>query len=156
MALVVVYGFYALFLEAPPSRGLTSTAAAGKLEAINKFISKVAVMTKDSLSDIDSYVVENMTVKWTKDPLLNTQKDIKFDNSGSRLADANGEQLGINYTGFLQMGNKSMAIINGLEYESGDTLQPEGYTVGAIYPNRVIILIRGGKQRVSVSLEETQ
>ena len=156
MALVVVYGFYALFLEAPPSRGLTTTAAAGKLEAINKFISKVAVMTKDSLSDIDSYVVENMTVKWTKDPLLNTKKDFIFDESGPQMEDTGGEQLGIKYTGFLQMGNKNMAIINGLEYESGETLQPDGYTVGAIYPNRVIILIRGGKQRVSVPLEETQ
>ena len=49
-----------------------------------------------------------------------------------------------------------MAIIDGQEYEPGDTLQPSGYTIGAIYPDRVIINIRSGKYKVTVPLEETQ
>jgi len=153
MALTVVYGFYALFLETPTST-INIASSESKLDAFNKFISNVAAMTKDGLSEIDSYIIEHIPAKWTKDPLLNTKNEFKFDEAG-RVAEET-QKLGITYSGFLQMGNKSLAIINGLEYEKGEKLRQSGYVVGAIYPTRVIILMRGGKQRISIQLLETQ
>ena len=153
MALTVVYGFYALFLETPTST-INIASSESKLDAFNKFISNVAAMTKDGLSEIDSYIIEHIPAKWTKDPLLNTKNEFKFDEAG-RVAEET-QKLGITYSGFLQMGNKSLAIINGLEYEKGEKLRQSGYVVGAIYPTRVIILMRGGKQRISIQLRETQ
>jgi len=156
MAVSVVYGFYVLVLEKPPARRVATINASDNLEKFNKFISNVAEKTKGGLSDVDSFVIEHVSEKWTKDPLLNTEKDFKFDKDRPELAQASSEQLSITYSGFLQMGDIRMAIIDGQEYEPGDTLQPSGYTIGAIYPDRVIINIRSGKYKVTVPLEETQ
>ena len=155
MALTVVYGFYALFLENPTPRGLGLAESGSKLEAFNKFITNVAALTKDGLSEIDSYIIEHIPSKWTKDPLLNTKKDFEFE-AGDNMTSTSAKQLGIIYSGFLQMGDRSLAIINGLEYEAGEKLQDGGHTVGEIFPNRVVIVMRGGKQQVTVPLEETQ
>jgi hypothetical protein len=157
MALTVIYGFYALFIEGPPRRGGSSIAstAESKLDTFNKFIASVAAMTKEGLSDIDSYIIEHIPTKWTKDPLLNTKTDFKFDEASAVLAATSTEQLDLVYSGFLQMGSKSLAIINGMEYESGEVLPQSDYVVGRILPNRVVILMRGGKQRVSIPIEET-
>jgi len=158
MALTVVYGFYALFIEGPPKRGRSPIAATSesKLETFNKFISNVAAMTKGGLSEIDSYIIEHIPAKWTKDPLLNTKGPFEFDKESEVLAATSTEKLNLTYSGFLQMGSKSLAIINGMEYESGEILPQTDYKVGKILPNRVVILMRGGKQRISIPIEETQ
>jgi len=155
MALTVVYGFYALFLETSTSP-INISSSESKLDAFNKFINNVAAMTKDGLSDIDSYIIEHIPAKWTKDPLLKTKNEFKFDEAGRVAEEASAQKLGITYSGFLQMDNKSLAIINGMEYETGERLRQSGYVVGAIYPTRVIILTRGGKQRISIQLRDTQ
>jgi hypothetical protein len=55
------------------------------------------------------------------------------------------------------MGSRHLAIINGTEYETGEELEKkEGFTVGTIYPNRVIIVLRGGNVKHSIPLEEAQ
>lgn len=154
MALTVVYGLYALFLETPTST-INISSSDKKLDALYKFISNVAAMTKDGLSEIDSYIIEHIPAKFTKDPLLNTKNEFKFDEARRVAEETTEQKLGITYSGYLQMGKKSLAIINGLEYETGDRLRQSGYVVGAIYPTRVIILMRGGKQRISIQLRET-
>ena len=158
MALTVVYGFYALFIEGPPRRGRTSTVATSesKLDVFNKFIASVAAMTKGGLSDIDSYIIEHIPAKWTKDPLLNTKRDFRFEDATSVMGEVEPGKLNLKYSGYLQMGSKSLAIINGMEYETGEILPQTDYKVGRILPNRVVILMRGGKQRVSIPIEDTQ
>jgi hypothetical protein len=153
MAVAVLYGFYALFLENPRPAGLAGGES--KLEAFNKFISNVADLTRDGLSEIDSYVIEHIPAKWTKDPLLNTRGNPKISNEPAITA-ASAQQLGITYTGFLRMGDKSLAIINGMEYESGERLREGNHLVGSIFPNRVIILIREGRTKITVPIQELQ
>jgi hypothetical protein len=156
MALTLIYGFYVFFLEDTSPPGVASLNPSARLDKFNKFITNVAEQTKGGLSDVDSFVIENLATKWKKDPLLNAAKDFRFDKDRPELANASSEQIGIKYSGFLQMGDIKMAIIDGQEYEQGDTLQPSGYTVGTIYPDRVIIIIRSGKYNVTVPLEENQ
>ena len=154
MALTVVYGFYALFIEGPPKRGSSIVASSeSKLESFNKFIASVAAMTKDGLSDIDSYIIEHIPAKWTKDPLLNTSVEI---GPGPPPDEPEDLPFQLVYSGYLQMGSKSLAIINGMEYETGELLPQTDYVVGKILPNRVVIMMRGGKQRVSIPIVETQ
>ena len=43
------------------------------------------------------------------------------------------------YSGFLEVGSKRLAIINGMEYEAGDKLDPGGFTIKSILPTRVMI-----------------
>ncbi len=155
MALTVVYGFYALFLENPTPRSDNLASSGSKLDEFNKFITNVAALIKGGLSEEDTYIIERIPVKWTKDPLLNTRQSFAF-KPDEETKEATVEKLGITYSGYLKMGNKSLAIIDGLEYETGDELPESGHTVEKIYPNKVIIVTGGGRNKITVPLEETQ
>jgi hypothetical protein len=152
MVLSLVYGFYVFFLEGPAKSSQVQTAS--KLDTFNQFITNIAAMTKDGLSEIDEYIIENISAKWTKDPLLSSRaKDDGLIGAGKKIPDIVKD---ITYNGYLQMGNRHLAIINGTEYETGEELDKGGFTVGKIYPNRVIIILRGGKVKHAIPLEETQ
>lgn len=160
MAVTVVYGFYALFLE-NPSPGKTKSAATGnKLDTFNKFITTVAALVKEGVSEEETYIIDNIPVKWTKDPLLNTRKEVAFKPEKEKLAEvkkgATAQELGIVYSGFLNMGDRNLAIINGFEYEKGEKLPASGHIVEQIYPNRVVIGMHGSKTKITVKLEEMQ
>lgn len=160
MALTVVYGFYALFLE-NPSAGIPKLAASGnKLDTFNKFITNIAALVKGGVSEEDTYIIDKIPVKWTKDPFLNTRKEVTFKPEKEKLNEAKKEatarELGIVYSGFLNMGNRNLAVINGNEYEKGEKLPGSGHIVEGIYPNRVVFGIQGSKKKITVKLEEMQ
>ena len=149
MVLSLIYGFYIFFIEPAPKGSHARTDS--KLDAFNKFITNIAVLTKDGLSEIDAYVIGNIGSKWTKDPL--------FKTAGGQFPGEDGPDptpKGITYNGYLQMGVRNLAIINGFEYEAGEELEQKGFTVGRIYPDRVIIIIKGSKKKMSIPLEEMQ
>jgi hypothetical protein len=53
------------------------------------------------------------------------------------------------------MGDKRLAIINGVEYAAGDELEQGGYMVRSITPSRVVIVsTRDSKQKFIFPLEE--
>jgi hypothetical protein len=160
MALTIVYGFYALFLE-NPSLGKPKLAASGnKLDTFNKFITNIAALVKDGVSEEETYIIDKIPVKWTKDPLLNTGKEVAFKPEKEKLDEtkngATAQELGIVYSGFLNMGNRNLAIINGIEYEKGEKLADGGHIVEEIYPNRVVMGMQGSKKKITVKLEEMQ
>jgi hypothetical protein len=49
------------------------------------------------------------------------------------------------YNGFIELGSKRLAIINGQEYEAGDKLNPGGFTIKSILPTRVVIVSAQGE-----------
>ncbi|UCH19607.1 MAG: hypothetical protein JSU83_13580 [Deltaproteobacteria bacterium] len=151
MVLSLIYGVYVFFIESPPKMGHAVTTS--KLDTFNQFITNIAEMTKDGLSEIDAYIIQNISAKWTKDPLLNTRKDFDIETEKKSIL-SSLKTLGIAYNGFLKMGNQHLAIINGVEYETGEELEKGGFTIGKIYPNRVIIISRSGKEKISIPLEE--
>jgi len=150
MALTIVYGAYSFFAE-PQRYAQMPSPTESKLEAFHKFISNVANLTKDGLSEIDAYIIEHISDQWTKDPLLNITRDVKIGDQSEVI-----KSLDIIYTGYLEMGPKRMAIINGMEYESGEPLAKGGHRVGLIYPDRVVIVTRESNQEVAVPLVESQ
>ena len=48
--------------------------------------------------------------------------------------------MNVSYTGFMQMGDKKFAIIDGLEYTAGDELVQGGFEVRSITPRQVVIV----------------
>ena len=59
------------------------------------------------------------------------------------------------YTGFLEMGDKRLAIINGTEYETGEKLEPGGFVIQSIRPNQVVISPEDRKTKTMIlPLEE--
>ena len=151
MALSLVYGFFVFFIEAPGKKGAMGQSS--KLESLNKFISHVAELTKESLSEIDSYIIEKAPKQWDKDPLLSSDTEFQFKAENTE-ADVSALKVNIKYTGYLNMGAKNLAILNGLEYEEGEELEKGGFIVRKIYPERVIIVIKGQQEEITIPLEE--
>ena len=151
MALSLVYGFFVFFIEAPGKKGAIGQNS--KLESLNKFISHVAELTKESLAEIDSYIIEKALKQWDKDPLLSSDSEFQFKADNTE-ADVSALKVNIKYTGYLNMGARNLAILNGLEYEEGEELEKGGFVVRKIYPERVIIVIKGQQEEITIPLEE--
>jgi hypothetical protein len=137
MLLAVVYGVYIVFFAGPNEEAAFKSGGDTKLEALNSFITKVAEKTKSSLPEEQAYALQKAQSDWTQDPLIHIEPKI------SREEEAQRQPLKLDrkiiYTGFLQMGANRLAIINGLEYEIGDRLEPDGLIIRNIHPNHVVI-----------------
>ena len=154
MVLSVVYGVYIVFFSAPRK---VSIQGDGKkeLEALNTFVSKIAEKTKAGLSKEQTYVLQKAQDEWKQDPFIQIRPKL------TREEQANKQPLVLNhkivYTGFLEMGSKRLAILNGMEYEVGDILEPSGLVVRAINPTHVVVAEPDNKNKtVTLPMEENE
>ncbi|MDX1708718.1 MAG: hypothetical protein R3274_08975, partial [Desulfobacterales bacterium] len=135
MLLTVVYGIYALFFEGKGGNDTAKTqtvSSAAQLENLNAFITKVAEASKAGLSKQDEYIITRAETKWKQDPLITaelTDKPKDEIDRQKKIIQATGPRPNLTYTGFMQMGDKKFAIINGFEYAPGDQLVEGGYAV---------------------------
>ena len=154
MVLSVIYGVYIIFFESP--KQATSFGGGGgdrELEALNTFITKVADKTKSGPSKGQAYVLNKAQAVWKQDPLVQLEsKKVEVDTGPEPVLDAR-----VQYTGFLQMGDTRLAIINGTEYETGDRLEPQGFVIRRILPNQVVVSQPGKKKKLMIlPMEETE
>ena len=158
MLLTVVYGVYAVFFEGKVGTPEIATISATKqLENLNSFITKVAEAAKAGLTKEDKYIIEMAEAEWKQDPLISVELRDKpeSDIQKAKVATIPSADLNISYTGFMQMGDIKFAIINGLEYTTGDRLEQGGYVLHSITPSRVVIVSTGpSKKRYIFPLEE--
>jgi hypothetical protein len=162
MLLTVAYGVYALFFEGKGKSSPTSIAAVSatqQLENLQAFIAKVAEASKAGLSKEDKYIISRAESAWKQDPLTTVELTDRPENEINRqkkqVAQSTGPQLNVSYTGFMQMGDKKYAIIDGLEYAAGDELAQGGFVVRSITPNQVVIFSTdGSKKKFVFTLEE--
>ena len=151
MLIVVVYGVYTLFFSSPSETKISSQQ---DLETLNTFVAKIADKAKSGLSKKQSYVLQKAKTKWKQDPLIQMREAPKVEEEETIMPATKSK---IVYTGFLQMGNKRLAIISGMEYEAGDKLEPGGFIVRNINPNHVVLgTSNTGKQTFIIPMEEME
>jgi hypothetical protein len=160
MLLTVAYGVYAVFFEgkgAPP-REIATISATKQLENLNTFIAKIAETSKAGLSKEDKYIIQLAEAEWKQDPLISAELKDRPESEiqkARQVTKVSLPDLNVAYTGFMQMGERKFAIINGVEYTSGDQLEQGGYIIRNITPNQVVIVSTGsGKKRYIFPLEE--
>ncbi len=61
---------------------------------------------------------------------------------------------GLRYSGFMQVGNRKLAIINGMEYEKGDQLVSGDFVVNQISPNQVVLWGITHKRKFILEMEQ--
>jgi hypothetical protein len=162
MLLTVAYGVYALFFEGKAKSSTTPIAAVSatkQLENLNAFITKVAEASQAGLSKEDKYIISRAESAWKQDPLttveLTDRPEDEIKRQKQQVAQTTGPQLNVSYTGFMQMGDKKFAIINGLEYAAGDELEQGGFVVSSITPRQVVIFSTDkSKKKFVFPLEE--
>jgi hypothetical protein len=151
----VIYGVYVFFLEGPREVASITVRGDKELDALNAFITKVVARTKKGLSEKQVYTIKKAETPWRQDPLLRIQPKMSEAEKAARQPLVLKTKL--LYTGFLQMGNKRLAIINDLEYEVGDELEPGGLILRNIHPNHVVVGSPNHKnKKVVLPMEEIE
>ena len=148
----VVYGIYVWFLSSPQK---TATAFSDNdQKALKAFILKVAEKTSNKLSKSQAYVLRKAETQWIRDPLIQIEPKSSEEVEDRQEPVLTSEAI---YSGFLRMGDKRLAIINGMEYETGDILEPDGFIIRSISPSRVVIAPPGKtKKTLTLPMEETE
>jgi hypothetical protein len=151
MLLSVVYGIYVWFLPSTQPAAIVNDD--NQQKALNAFIIKVAEQTTTGLSKNMAYVLQKAEAEWERDPLIQIEAKITEEEEDRQQPVLPSKMT---YTGFLRMGDKRLAIINGMEYEAGDRLEPSGFIIRSISPSRVLIAPPGNKKKtINLPMEET-
>ncbi|MFP4309147.1 MAG: hypothetical protein ACLFRG_12355 [Desulfococcaceae bacterium] len=135
----LLYGAYEVFWNPRAVEFRKDGTADG--EALSGFINRISgESTADRLNPAERGIIRMATQPWPD----------RFD--APRLPPPAFEQLPV-FSGFIRMGGRKMAIIDGREYAEGERLEESGYLVQEIEPHRIVI---GGEGRrgVPIPLQE--
>ena len=147
-ALFVLYAAYEFLIAGPAAKKAKVEA---KPVEIEEFVNTVRNdLFKDKLVAVDAYVASKAEVDWGKSPFWERASYREFAGRDT----GNGIAEKIIYSGFVDTGRKKLAIINGWEYEAGESLEIEGYVLKSVNPSRVLILNRNTGSELFVPLQE--
>lgn len=137
MILTILYGGYTLFPLF--SMKIVNNITGKKDEDIKTFTSNItADISRNYPTPTETYIINRAEGEWRRDP-FNSKAIPKTDGATAGAVKMPGSSVRFHYTGYVETGNKKMAIINGIEYVAGDLLGREGYILETIFPDRVVI-----------------
>jgi hypothetical protein len=140
-ALALSYGAIELLL---PRAKVASVPQPQSLEGLNAFITKVADATRVGTAEAGAIVIQKAEAVWKQDPFLEIQK-AKAVKPPDKPTTETARLPNLVYNGFMELGSRRLAIINGQEYEAGDKLSPGGFTIKSILPTRVVLVSAQGE-----------
>jgi hypothetical protein len=153
MVLAVVYGVYTVFFAAPREAAISIDQ--GERDALNSFVAKVTEKTQAGLTATQTYVLQKTQNEWKQDPFVQIQPKMTREEAAAKQPLVLKSK--IVYSGFLEMGAKRLAILNGTEYEVGDRLEPAGLVVRTIKPTHVVVAAPDKKNKtLTLPLEEIE
>lgn len=144
MLAAVLYGVYNLFIDSSskPTNGMTLEDVVG----IDNLIGDASEVLKDSGSyPLYACIVASAESDWERDP---------FYKESTPSVNVMG--LGLEYTGYLEIGNRKIAVINSVSYEVGDELEFGGYIVKRIRPSAVVIERKLSRINITVPFLEEE
>lgn len=149
--IAVMYAGYQFFLPSPSKT--TSVKIENEIKMAKKLVKDITEhLNKANLSGLERYTISRAEAQWVKDPFYNkkslTKKETPKDTSSAR------QEISFTYSGYIEMGEKKIAIINGMEYQTGEELEVGEWIVRGIYPTKVVIGIKGKKEKRIIPLEE--
>jgi hypothetical protein len=134
MLVALSYGIYS-FVSVPSSQN-TNVPAEKQSASVKALSSQLSEdLKKDSLTETERYVLERAEAEWPSDPFLGE----KLSSTPQTARGAGGQPSDFNYSGYVDVGQKRLAIINGMEYQVGEQLQSGGYVVQSIDPEKVVL-----------------
>jgi len=154
MVLVVIYGIYNLFLTAPSKTGKVNQEK--NSQDIHTFVTDIAKRLKDDSAVKQAYILTQARNEWGKDPFLSLKPQAQADIPAPIVEALKIPEEKFSYTGYLKMGDRKLAIINGAEYELGDELGRGGPVIKSIDPKQVIIAVPGTADEIILPLKETR
>ena len=147
----IMYAVYSLTTSSSSNQITNNTDI--KKTGVVKFIANLSeLLDKNALDKTDIYIIARAEAEWEKDPFLKTELTKKSEVPKQTVPVE--EKLSLTYSGYLEMGDKKLAIINDVEYETNDELELVGYIVEKIEPLRVIISDKERQRKIIVPIEQ--
>ena len=140
-ALALGYGALELLV---PRANVAPVRQPQSLEGLNVFIAKVADATRVGTAEAGAIVIQKAEAAWKQDPFLEIQK-AQAVKPTDKPTPVTARLPNLVYNGFIELGSKRLAIINGQEYEAGEKLNPGGFTIKSILPTRVMLVSAQGE-----------
>jgi len=152
MALVVLYGGYTLLM--PSSESTRQVAPMQSLQEVDDFVLGVlAELPRFSLNKTEEFTIAAAAQPWAGNPFLKVT--LEQNRAPEKLSATVPEpDVPLVFSGFIELGDRRLAIINGREYEAGDALDITGYTLKAVYPSHVELRWLDSDDIRAVPLEE--
>jgi hypothetical protein len=149
MGACILFAVYYFVIMGPDAPNVAVTS--GKPEDSAKMMVEMAnSLKKDSTTEPDSYVIARAESNWEADPFFKGVLASAKDMPGGV-----GKGPDIVYSGYVDLGVKRVAIINGNPYEVGDKLELTGaYYVRQIDSTRVVVVDREQSRNITVPLKE--
>jgi hypothetical protein len=152
MIAAVMYGAYSLFLA--PGDESTAPGSQEKMAELKNFVVDAATsLSSESVSAVDKYIIDQAEKTWPDSPFLQSGS-ILTSQPFEAKADVTVESIKLAYTGFLQTDNSLLAIVNGMEYETGEQLSEAGYYIKSISPSKVVIGVENNPKTIILPLDE--
>jgi hypothetical protein len=113
-----------------------------------KIIQEIAAeLKKVAASPNENYVIARAEAVWTKDPFYR-----KIQPAPEKAAAGTRE---IVYSGFVDMGDKTLAVINGSTYQVGEKLDfGTAFFLKSVEPSRVVIADRQNQRNIVIKLKD--
>ncbi len=94
---------------------------------------QLSILKTFKQSDADEMTLKKAVKNWNNDPFaspeLMQQIKGKPETSETTAKTSTRKQVPISYSGYIHAGRKLLAIINGMEYEQGDTIQGTNFKI---------------------------
>lgn len=156
MCLTIVYGAYELLGSRRPKDKDAPTAKADTVGELKSFVADVTgKLVGEKVSKEYQYIISKADTNWNKDPFIHSSQPLQTRRPSINLPKKPGKTTNIStyvYSGFIQLGKKKMAIINGIEYSTGEKLPDSKYYVKTITSQKVIIGKVGSQDSIQVSI----
>lgn len=150
MAIVVCY---AAFDFLTPKKRASAPDMAQKTAELSTFVTDLtAGLGKDTTKNLNALIFSRAEKEWTQDPFLDAKSFKAWSTAKAPVKGATKSEFV--YSGYLDTGRKRMAIINGIEYSEGESLDVKGYVLKSASPTKVVIENRGTGATVNVPLPE--
>jgi hypothetical protein len=152
--MVLTVGYGAIELLLPRAKTGTAAPAAQSSESLNAFITKVADASKGASAESSALIIQKAEAGWKQDPFLVIRKPPPPPVDAPSPKETARAITNLAYSGFLEIGPKRLAIINGMEYEAGDRVNPGGFSIKTILPSKVIMTSSQGE--IVLPLQESE
>ena len=135
--------YYGMDLLKPPKK--TPVAQ----QDFTPIITRVGVELKNNaLTDREQRVLAAATTRWLRNPLRSQPLEKQPEK-----ATEPDEPLP-NYVGFINIGDRPIAIIDGQDYRLEETIKGGVYKLTAIFPDHIELLRNGANEAIKIPLEK--
>jgi len=158
LGVVAVVILYAVFDFVSPKKKDTGIDVVRNTAELNTFVTELAgSLEKETTKNLGTIIFSRAENEWTRDPFLDGKAFKAWTDSKTikaKMDESPVQKVEFIYSGYLEVGKKRMAIINGIEYNEGEVLDVKGYMLKSVSPSRVLIENRGIGATVNVPLQE--